>query len=280
MVTIPKVNTEFLIEELNTDGHAPLKFICDDGALYYCKYLVDFNQLEINCLAYEIVAYYLLKSLNIPTPDIALVEITQGTLDKNKVKRNRRLNEGAICFGSKSLDPSNEITEFETCASKRDYVSIQNPEDIIKIAVFDLWINNIDRGRFIDPGFNYNLLAVPENNKRKIVAFDHAFIFGGVNQIGIFNPAMGVERQDKLHQSDFYKSCLDYIDYNDFVKIVDNFIPLLQVSRQDVIESVIEQLADIWKLSPNLSRRIQDYLHNEARIAQVNEIIKLTKSIF
>ncbi len=280
MVIIPRVSTEFLVEEIKTSGHAPLKFICDDGFTYYCKYLVDYSPLEINCLAYEIVAHYLLKQFNIPTPDIALVEITQGTLDKSKIKVNRRLKEGFICFGSRSVEPSAEISEFELCTTKRDYTTIVNPEDIVKIALFDLWINNVDRGRFIDPGFNYNLLAAAHPNGRKIMAFDHAFIFGGVNQIGIFSPLMGVERQDKLHQSDFYKSCMQYMDYNDFVETVENFIPLLQVSHQVVIESVIGQLADIWNLSHNLSQRIQDYLHDEARINQVKDAIMATNTIF
>ncbi|WP_293894421.1 HipA family kinase [Flavobacterium sp.] len=280
MVVIPKVSTEFLVEEIKTSGHSPLKFICDDGQTYYCKYLVDFNPNEINCLAYEIVAHYLLKALSIPTPDVALVEIAQGTLDKTKIKVNRRANEGTICFGSKSVEPSNEVSDFEVCNTKRDYTSIVNPKDIVKIAMFDLWINNVDRGRFIDPGFNYNLLSVAHANGRKIMAFDHAFIFGGVNQIGIFNPAMGVERYDKLHLSDFYRSCMAYMDYTTFVETVDNFIPLLQVSHQSVIDDVVGQLAGIWNIMPNLAQSIHHYLHNEARIASVRETIMTTNDIF
>lgn len=280
MVVIPRVCTELLVEELKTSGHAPLKFICDDGFTYYCKYLIDFNPNEINCLAYEIVSHYLLKAVGIATPDIALVEIAQGTLDKSKIKINRRVREGFICFGSKSVEPSNEITEFEVCNTKREYNSILNPEAIVKIAMFDLWINNVDRGRFIDPGFNYNLLAVANDNKRKIMAFDHGFVFGGVNQIGIFNAAMGFDKNDKLHQSDFYKSCMYYMDYNEFVEIVDNFIPLLQASHQEIIDSVIGQLADIWKLMPNLAQRIQEYLHCEPRIVKVKETILATNNYF
>ncbi|MCZ8145836.1 hypothetical protein [Flavobacterium sp.] len=94
MIAIPRVSTEFLIEELNTSGHAPLKFICDDDATYYCKYLTQFDRTEINCLAYEVVAHFLLKELGIPTPEIALVEVAQGTLDNTKIRVNRRLREG------------------------------------------------------------------------------------------------------------------------------------------------------------------------------------------
>lgn len=279
MVVISKVKTELLIEETKTSGHAPLKFICDDSHLYYCKYIVDFNPDEINCLAYEIVSHYLLKALNIPTPDIALVQITEGTLDKKKIIKNRRLRVNDICFGSKGIDPSEEINEFEICSSKRDYNRILNPEDVIKIALFDLWINNVDRGRFINPGFNYNLLAVRSGNKQKIMAFDHAFVFGGVYQIGIFNSKMPFESNEKLHQSAFYKSFIGYMDEEEVNKIVNNFIPLLKVSYQEVINSIILQLNDIWKLTPNLADRMHEYLFCEERIEKVKSAIINSKSI-
>lgn len=280
MIAISKVKTELLLEETKTKGHSPLKFICDDNHLYYCKYLVDFDPNEINCLAYEIVSHYLLKALNIPTPDIALVKVSEGTLDKSKIIKNRRLRVHHTCFGSKGIDPSEEINEFEICSSKKDYNRILNPKDVIKIALFDLWINNVDRGKFIDPGFNYNLLAVRFGNKRKIMAFDHAFVFGGVQQIGVFNTKMPFDIKGKFHQSDFYKSFIGFMDEEEIVEIVDNFIPLLKISHKEIVDDIIFQLSDIWKLTPNLADRIQDYLFCDERIEKVKSIILSSKSIF
>ena len=68
--------------------------------------------------------------------------------------------------------------------------------------------------------------------------------------------------------------------HNDFVEIVDNFIPLLQVSHQAIIDSVVGQLADNWTLMPNLAQQIQDYLHCEPRIAKVKEAIMATNYYF
>jgi len=280
MFDILKVKTELLLEETKTFGHAPLKFICDDSNLYYCKYLIAFDPNEINCLAYEIVSHYLLKALDIPTPDIALVQISVGTLERSKIIKNRRLRDNNICFGSKGIDPSEEINEFESCKSKSEYNRILNPKDVVKIALFDLWINNVDRGRFINPGFNYNLLAVRNGNKRKIMAFDHAFVFGGVAQIGIFNSLMPFENQGKFHQSDFYKSFIRYMDEEEILEIVDNFIPLLKISHKDVIDTIIFQLTPIWKLTPNLADRIEEFLFCEERIEKVKAVIVNSKSIF
>lgn len=151
------ITTELLLEEIETDGHAPLKFLCSSGDIYYCKYLNDFNKLEINCLAYEVIAHYLLKKLQIPTPEIALIKISDGTLDKSKIKANRRLKEGNICFGSKEVKLAQELQAIQDF-TKVDFNRLLNPEDVVKIALFDLWVDNTDRGRFFENGINYNTL--------------------------------------------------------------------------------------------------------------------------
>jgi hypothetical protein len=273
MIDIPIVMTDFLIEEIKTSGHAPLRFRCDDNNTYYCKYLNDFNAEEINFLAYEMVSHYLLRALDIPTPDIALVQIREGTLNKRKITKNRRLRVNHICFGSKAIVPASIITEFRTCDSKIEYNKISNPQDIVKIALFDLWINNVDRGRFTDPGFNYNLLSVQQKNKEIIMAIDHSFVFGGINQLGIFKPTMPFAPYDKLHHSGYFKSCMAYMDDIEFSNIVDNFIPLLKTSYKDIIDDVILQVGEIWNLTPNLADKINDFLSSPYRIEQVEKAI-------
>lgn len=278
MVSIPRLATKYLIKEEETDGHSPLRFICSNDDIYFCKYLKTMNKLELNCLAYEVVAHYLLKELDIPTPDIALVQVTEGTLIKEKIKNNRRLKNNDVCFGSRNLTTASEINDLQKCNTKTEFNTLLNPEDIIRIALFDLWINNVDRGRFINPGFNYNLLLNKKGNKQQIIAFDHAFIFGGIHQIGIFNPTMPLETQNKLHQSEYYNSVIAYIDYFEFEKIVNNFVPLLKTNYQEIITAVIAQLEPIWNLTPNLDQRIQDYLYNDARIERVKTTIMNTKT--
>jgi hypothetical protein len=278
MIIIPKVQTQYLIKEEETDGHSPLRFVCSNDAIYFCKYITSINHVEVNCLAYEIVAHYLLKELNIPTPDIALVEVAEGTLIKEKIKRNKRLKVNDICFGSKNLATASEVNDLQKCNSRKEFNSLLNPEDIIRIAMFDLWINNVDRGRFFNPGFNYNLLLNKAGSKQQIVAFDHAFIFGGINQIGIFNPKMPFETTNKLHETDYYKSVIRYFDYTKFVEIVDNFVLLLKTNHQDCINQVISQLEDIWKLTPDLAQKIQEYLSDEALIEKVRSTIISSKT--
>lgn len=74
-----QLQATIFLKELQTDGHSPMKFICSDNHVYYCKYLVNHKLEELDCLDYEVVCHHLLNSFEIPTPDIALVELLEGT---------------------------------------------------------------------------------------------------------------------------------------------------------------------------------------------------------
>ena len=261
---------------MQTDGHAPLKFLCDNNKIYYCKYLNAFNKQELNLLAYEMVSSHLLMKLSIPTPEVALVKITKGTLTKNKIHYNRRLKVGNICFGSQEVKPAQELQAIQKF-SKYDYNRILNPSDIIKIAIFDLWTNNVDRGRNFDGGINYNLLIASEMNKQKIYAFDNAFTFGGVDEIGIFNSNSQPNGYNKLVLSPFYRDIIKFIAIKDFNNIVDNFIPLLSISYKELIVDIIDQLPQEWQLTINLEDRIDKFLSNERRIESIKNIILRSK---
>lgn len=273
---IQTINTELLLEEIETDGHAPLKFLCDNNKIYYCKYLNAFDKRELNLLAYEMVASYLLNKLSIPTPIVALVNIMDGTLNKKKIHFNRRLKVGNICFGSQEIKPAQELQSIQSF-SKYDYNKIINPYDIIKIAIFDLWVNNMDRGRHFVDGVNYNLLLASVFNKQKIYAFDNAFIFGGVNEIGTFNGLSPISGYDKLVSSPFYKAIIQHISVDKLKEIVDNFVPLLSVSYRDLIAKVLNQLPLEWGLTPNLVDRIDSLLSNKDRIIAIKNTILQSK---
>lgn len=270
------INTELLLEEIPTDGHAPLKFICSTNEIYFCKYLNSFKRLELNCLAYEVVANFLLTKLDISTPEIALVTVSPNTLNKKKIRFNRRLREGNICFGSKEISPVQELQAIQDF-SKNDFNKLLNPEDIIKIALFDLWVDNQDRGRIFEDGINYNILIEQVGSKQKIIAFDNAFIFGGIEDIGTFNPTRVVSTRNKLVATPFYKKVIKFIDNKKFNHTVNNFVPLLEQNFKQEISEIIRQLPQEWHLTKNLDERINDFLSNKKHINSIKNIILQSK---
>ena len=90
------------------------------------------------------------------------------------------MRESIVVFGSREIKHALLVDSFSINHSKRDFNKMLNPHDIIRIALFDLWVKNGDRGRVINGGHNYNLLLIAKDKKQEIIAFDHAFIFGEV----------------------------------------------------------------------------------------------------
>ena len=190
-IEIKKVASKTLITEEKTDGHSPMKFLCSDDQIYYCKYRVDMNQEEIDFLLYEIVCHFLLKYLKVPTPEIALVTLTKDSFDPKHLVRNKRYSKpGVICFGSKLVDSSSLLIDMQIIDSRSAFKRLDNPMDLIKIALFDLWVDNVDRGR----QGNFNILMSASHRKTTYYAFDNAFAFGGQKGLRIFKPAFPIAR--------------------------------------------------------------------------------------
>ncbi len=119
-----KVETKILIEELETDGHSPMKFICSDGAVYYVKYRSgkSMDKNEINCLVFEMVCSALLKRLHIPVPEQALVTIKANSFVPEQLITNRRYaKDGVIAWGSKEIVQADLIKEIEQIQRKKEF---------------------------------------------------------------------------------------------------------------------------------------------------------------
>lgn len=272
---LKKVETLLTLKEATTDGHAPVLFHCSDGHNYFCKYRIWPNPEEINCLAFEIIASVLLKELDIPTPEIALITIAPGTLDSTIINKNQRMAEGMVVFGSREIKPVQVVDEFSINHTKYDYNKISNPQDLIRIALFDLWVKNGDRGREFDSGHNYNLLLSIKNNKQKIIAFDHAFIFGGSAQIGNFFPSVDSNINGNLYQTPYFQSVIKYIDKKEYHKVLKLFVTLLKNNYSKLVSETVAELPDSWNLIEDLDTKVNTLLGNNARIDHFAD--KLTK---
>jgi hypothetical protein len=84
-----RIKSRHFIEELETDGHHPLKIQADDGNIYFCKYLTQLQREEIDCLFYELVCHSLLLWLGIPSPELAFMEVDPTHLDPSKISYNK-----------------------------------------------------------------------------------------------------------------------------------------------------------------------------------------------
>jgi hypothetical protein len=261
---LKQVETKILIEELETDGHSPMKFICDDGNVYYTKYRSgkSFKKSEINCLVFEMVCTRLLKALNIPVPDEALVVINDDSIAPGQLKTNKRyISQGVIAWGSKEIPGTDLVKEIEQVQNKKEFNKLLNPCDLIRIAIFDLWVDNVDRH-----SGNYNLLLKLDTGKLEIITIDHAFTFGGLKGMNIFNEKTIPGVHKKLIGSRYFCSVINHINNKQRFEVANQFLSLIaQVDIQKIVDEVFTDIPLQWSVNETLKKRMIDFLQSGQR---------------
>ena len=274
---LPLLYTSFLIQEEQTNGHHPMKFECSDGNIYYCKYLVGIKSAEIDCLAYEIIANRLLLALNIPTPEIALVQVNADSTSRKSLHFNKKAYPNAVCFGSKLVNSSSLVNATQVFNERKEVKRYHNYKDLIKIAIFDLLFDNADRGR----KDNINLLEAMDvvNGKRKLqyVAIDHAFIFGGEHGLRFFKPTDQLTTNGKLIENEYFTSQVQHIPKKTRLQILEEFVTLYKEVYNDAVQEAFTMFHPTWQLYQNLNDRVYDYASNSDRLNRVT--VKMHESL-
>tara|TARA_R110000850_G_scaffold83886_5_gene179971 strand:+ start:1490 stop:2101 length:612 start_codon:yes stop_codon:yes gene_type:complete len=198
-----RIKSQLFIEELPTDGHHPLKIQADDGHIYFCKYLTQLQREEIDCLFYELVCHALLSWLGIQSPEMALMEVDPLHLDSKRITYNRKLlRQKTWVLAVKMLPDTELVSGLAPLSKKSQLKKYFDPYLLVKIAFFDLWVDNVDRGVNRDGVENYNLLIQAQLMDDKVsftwIPIDHAFCFGGVAKLRILNPSFLPEPAHKL----------------------------------------------------------------------------------
>jgi hypothetical protein len=253
-----------------------MKFLCDDGKVYYCKYRSGYslNAGEVDFLAYEVVCHHLLRLLEVPTPNIALVELSKDSFSPNDLKINRKYAKaGIVCFGSQEVKGSNLVTGLELVKGRIELRQYLNPEDLVKIATFDLWIANIDRGR----AENFNLLSHIYLNKIRIIAFDNAFAFHGQNGLSAFNSTWpdNINSRNNLSRTEYFKSITKFIPQNQRHQIAENVLNCNAENAKQAVNEAFAEIPSSWQLSPGLKDRILSFLLDGKRIATLKSELML-----
>ena len=151
--------------------HGPLKVLDESFDPYVLKYPIN---LKDNSIAKEFICHFLLKSWKIPTPEIAILSVSPELLEHCNFLKNRDKDiiNKSICFGSKMLLHSLDMNNFITAKDAVSQQKIKNLSGLLKIALFDIWVENEDR-----KPTNNNLLLNPVGASYVINAIDHAFTF-------------------------------------------------------------------------------------------------------
>lgn len=163
-------------KEFETTGSHPVEVLCagiEGMGNYICKY----SPVPANRLFREFLANQFLLLWGIKAPEAVFVNIEEEHIPNNLSDRVQPRFFRIPTFGVRSYKDAKEVDEIIKGFS--DYFVNQIDRiDLLKIALFDLWLGNEDRHQG-----NYNLLIVSgqENTSPYFMPIDHTEIFNSGN---------------------------------------------------------------------------------------------------
>ncbi len=169
-----RVKTERFIKQMETSGSMPCVFECSDGETYYVKHISNNRLHVIN----ELIGSILLQLLEVPTPEMVLVEVVPETIEDEKFYRK---SPQGLAFGSRQLKGPSKSLDSGDLYQGQEIRKFSTSQALTGIVLFDIWVYNTDR-----TPHNPNVLVEEiGKNSFRLVAIDHAMIFEGKEYIDL-----------------------------------------------------------------------------------------------
>lgn len=253
-----------VIEEIQTEGHCPLKVIADNYCQYYIKntrgkkpdyYIIN-----------EFICHYFLRLWNIPTPEIAAIRLVPERLPDNLSNWHKKHYYNAITFGSKSVSNSIELNMFIQAQGKIEFKKIANPEMVIKLGLFDIWVENTDR-----KPTNSNILLVSTNKSFEVWAIDNAYTFDSQSYSNLYMGITNTYDQSILY-TDFAKSIVYIFSKQpNWIESLQEYFYICIGGCQQNFDKIVNNLPDELGFTDDLQEALKNFLFNEIRNKQVFE---------
>lgn len=217
---------------IDTNGSMPIVILADDFEEYACKY--DQKSKLIN----EFIAHQFLQKWNLTVLPAAFVNINKNHVPERFLQGRIRLADFdkpafGLRYNNDALDATNILLGLKS--DNYELGKFVNRLDLLKIALFDLWIANDDRNHN-----NYNILIV--NNT--FIPIDHSTIFDG-GRLG--SELAQLTEDDSILSSDL---ALTFLNQKTKVeeeanKLIQKF-PTFVNDCHEILPVIIESLPREW----------------------------------
>ncbi len=248
-------STSFLIRQVLTANEKPILFGCNDGQEYWIK--DSHGGKKRRALINEWLGAALARHLGICVPDWEAVELLSDSFDPDVIQPRGRILTLGLCFGSCNVHPMVDFSDQTiNLRSKPIFDQITNPEDFIRIAIFDLWIANGDRN-----SNNYNLIMKRGLDELTFFAIDHSFMFEDLEfptihrEIDSFQDEIG-----SLFGTEAYRKLLKKIGLQRARNVGTGFLNQIDNLTDGVLNGIIDTIPAEWKLSQKERDFIADFL--------------------
>lgn len=248
-----------LQKEIKTEGHSPLLVIASDYNAYFIKNTKGLNPATY--LINEFICHYLLKNWALNTPSISAIQVDNRILNNSLSQFHKTHFYNNITFGSQRMDNIVELNEFISISGKRDLNRFNSPADLIKISLFDIWVENDDR-----KPTNPNILLRMENNRIDIIAIDNAYTFSSMDYDSLNPNFISNSYNDNLLYTSFVKKIVKYDKKQDnWAKgIKDYYYFCIDQCKKDYNE-IIKNIPSSLGFNKNLQESLRLFLFDDKR---------------
>ncbi len=151
-----------------TNGSHPVLVYCND----LCYYVVKYKRSKIATnLFNEYIGSSFLQLWELGTPDFEFIDVKKEHVPIGLHENISPEYFDAMCFGTKFSRNYSDVTDFLTKSSVSWKKQFIHKEEILLIALFDMWIGNEDRN-INNPNLMYDLAS-----GNRFVPIDHQHIF-------------------------------------------------------------------------------------------------------
>lgn len=259
-------STDFLSRKKTSN--TPILSLCRTNSgisEFYIKHVSSDN--HYSGLLAELICGKLTQLLGLISPEIYIVEFGLHAKEQKEIIGHLRIRPGIYGIASKLIPNVLEVSKTMFKYNKHEFNRIHNPSDIIKIALFDLWVGNRDRLEN-----NYNLLLTLDK-EQKIIAFDHYDAFLSIvekndlttipSNLEIFNGIAGSRFGNNIIEHLPLKDKIDA--YNEFFEIIDS------IDIEAIIEKLQPEIPREWNISLDVLSYITRFLLDETRLKKIRD---------
>lgn len=251
-----------IVKKFPTDGHSPYLAISNDFDQLVVKPPV--SSFDFGSIKKEFLCALFLYYWDILTPQIFTCDVSEELLI-NQLNNDLRFKLTDCYFASLFYEDATELNELFEFKGKVALKNIIDSEDLIKIALFDIWIENDDR-----KPTNSNVLLKSDNNQFRIYAIDHAFTFASLGLDGLYPGELSFSDNDSILYSEFGRELVKYCEIN--ANWISKFEQYFYLCIENIINNfdlIVSKMPVNYQLTDDEVNKLKLFLFDENRNKKV-----------
>lgn len=260
---IPHISVMSILSQYDTDGHSPYQVLGQEFEPYVLKTFK--NAYDRPSLIKEFLCPLLLKCWDIESPSVATLSLSPELKKTQYVINNKGFTYSNTYFGSKFIADSIDLQEFITVKGKVALKRILNPDELLDIALFDIWTENDDR----KPS-NSNLLLCPSGESLIITPIDHAHTFASL-QFNQINPNyVSFSNGDSIAYSPFGQNVVRHFNINaNWLSEAKEKFYIRTSKTEKIFQQICAVLPPEFQLTNEEIEKLSRFLFNSERNKEV-----------